>query len=131
MGHSTCRGGFFSGTRGEARRRRARSTWIPLPAMPIFSTVTPPMMREREDETDRPSRLEYRSSGPSLRVPANMVVDRATLAALMHGAESGEVVLSPERIPEGAGGRYGFEPIAVCSPDSRKAAENALLRSLR
>src|SRR2546428_470223 len=42
------------------------------------------------DETDRPSLIEYRSSGASLRVPANVVVHRATLAALMHGAESGE-----------------------------------------
>jgi len=83
------------------------------------------------DEADRPSLVEFRSTGPSIRVAANMVVHRATLAALMQGAESGEATLSPERAPRGAGGPYGFEPIVVCSRDSRKAAEDSLLRSLR
>ena len=83
------------------------------------------------DEADRPSLVEFRSTGPSLRVAANVVVHRATLAALMHGAESGEATLSSERVPRGAGGPYGFEPIVVCDRDSRKAAADALLRSLR
>lgn len=82
------------------------------------------------DEADRPSLIEFRIATPSVRVPANTVIHRATLVALAESANGGEVKLS-SGAPTGAGGLYGFEPIFVDGADAARAAERALLRSLR
>jgi len=82
-------------------------------------------------ETDRPSIVEFRMATPSVRVPANTVIHRATITALHELAHDGEVNLSFSGAPRGAGGPYGFEPMFVHDEASAKLAENALLRSLR
>jgi phosphatidylglycerophosphate synthase len=83
------------------------------------------------EEADRPSILEFRMATPSVRVPANTVIHRATLAALKERADEGEVDLSFSGAPRGAGGPFGFEPMFVYDAGSAAAAERALLRSLR
>jgi len=87
------------------------------------------------DEVDRPSLLEFRSTSPSIRAPANLVVHRATFEALMRHA-SGEMTLPPTSdvasdAIRGAGGIFGFEPIVVSDRASANMARAALLRSLR
>jgi phosphatidylglycerophosphate synthase len=82
-------------------------------------------------ETDRPSIVEFRIATPSVRVPANTVIHRATITALGGFAHDGEVSLSFSGAPRGAGGPYGFEPMFVHDDASAKRAERALLRSLR
>jgi hypothetical protein len=77
------------------------------------------------DEADRPSLIEFRIVTPSVRVPANTVIHRATLVAL---AESATLLSGA---PTDAGGPYGFEPIFVDSIESAREAQRALLRSLR
>jgi phosphatidylglycerophosphate synthase len=72
------------------------------------------------DEGDRPSLLEFRSSSPSIRVAANLVVPRATFAALLEDA-TGELILPP-----GASGT-----LLVSDKASAGVARRALLRSLR
>jgi phosphatidylglycerophosphate synthase len=82
-------------------------------------------------EADRPSIVEFRMATPSVRVPANTVIHRATLAALRERADEGEVDVSFSGAPRGAGGPFGFEPHFVHDAASARAAERALLRSLR
>jgi phosphatidylglycerophosphate synthase len=82
-------------------------------------------------ETDRASIVEFRMTTPSVRVPANAVIHRATIAALRDLAKEGEINLSFSGAPRGAGGPYGFEPMFVHDEASAKKAERALLRSLR
>jgi len=87
------------------------------------------------DEGDRPSLLEFRSTSPSIRAPANLVVHRATFVALAQHA-SGEMTLPPaseatSAAIRGAGGIFGFEPVAVSDGASAKVARASLLRSLR
>ncbi len=82
-------------------------------------------------ETDRPSIVDFRMATPSVRIPANTVIHRATLTALAGLAHDGEVSLSFSGAPRGAGGPYGFEPMFVRDGASAKIAERALLRSLR
>jgi phosphatidylglycerophosphate synthase len=83
------------------------------------------------EEADRPSIVEFRMATPSVRVPANTVIHRATLAALRDRAVEGEVDLSFSGAPRGAGGPFGFEPVFVHDAESAAVAERALLRSLR
>jgi phosphatidylglycerophosphate synthase len=83
------------------------------------------------EETDRPSILEFRMATPSVRIPANTVIHRATLAALKERADEGEVDVSFSGAPRGAGGPFGFEPMFVHDARSAAAARRALLRSLR
>jgi phosphatidylglycerophosphate synthase len=83
------------------------------------------------DEADRPSLVEFRMATPSVRVPANTVIHRATLAALKDRANEGEVNISFSGTPRGAGGPFGFEPLYIYDAPSARAAERALLRSLR
>ena len=83
------------------------------------------------DEEDRPSIVEFRMTTPSVRIPANTVIHKATLIALRDRADEGEVMLSFSGAPRGAGGLYGFEPIFVTGAAAARAAERALLRSLR
>jgi 1L-myo-inositol 1-phosphate cytidylyltransferase / CDP-L-myo-inositol myo-inositolphosphotransferase len=83
------------------------------------------------DEADRPSIVEFRMATPSVRIPANTVIHRATLAALKERADEGEVDVSFSGAPRGAGGFFGFEPMFVHDRASARAAERALLRSLR
>src|SRR4051812_42115258 len=77
------------------------------------------------DEADRPSLLEYRARRASVRVPANAVVHRATLAATAERAGEGEIAIPSAAAVREAGGVYGFEPIAVDSPSSARAARDA------
>jgi phosphatidylglycerophosphate synthase len=72
------------------------------------------------DEGDRPSLLEFRSSSPSIRAPANLVVPRATFAALLEHS-AGELILPP-----GSSGT-----VLVADRASAKVARRALLRALR
>jgi phosphatidylglycerophosphate synthase len=83
------------------------------------------------DEVDRPSLVDFRMKTPSIRIPANTVIHRATLIALKDRADDGEVALSLSNAPRGAGGTYGFEPLFVHGTESARAARRALLRSLR
>ncbi len=90
------------------------------------------------DEMDRPSLLEFRRTTPTIRVPANTVVHRATFAALQESARHVEIALlgadgaEPAwKAAQGAAGPFGFDPIVVRDRASAKRARNALLRSLR
>ncbi|HEX9295337.1 MAG TPA: CDP-alcohol phosphatidyltransferase family protein [Polyangiaceae bacterium] len=91
------------------------------------------------DEMDRPSLLEFRPTTPSIRVPANVVVHRATLQALAEKGRQVELTLfGPDASSEpawkavqGAAGSFGFDPIVVTDRASAKVAREALLRSLR
>jgi len=83
------------------------------------------------EEADRPSIVEFRMATPSVRVPANTVIHRATLSALKERADEGEVDVSFSGAPRGAAGPFGFEPHFVYDAASARAAERALLRSLR
>ncbi len=91
------------------------------------------------DEMDRPSLLEFRPTTPSIRVPANVVVHRATLQALAEKGRQVELTLfGPDASSEpawkavqGAAGSFGCDPIVVTDRASAKVAREALLRSLR
>ena len=105
-------------------------------------------------DADDPTFEDVLSRAPSIRVPANLVVHRAALAALAArwdldatnasrsdpasqsarqvafepGASQTSVVWQAARE---AAGPYGFAPLAVTDRASFDAAERALLRSLR
>jgi len=76
---------------------------------------------------------------PTVRVPANVVVHRATFSALGERIARGEIAFALPGAPghpaldslRGAAGPLGFEPMIVASEASAGAAERALLRSLR
>jgi phosphatidylglycerophosphate synthase len=82
------------------------------------------------DEADRPSLAEFRIARPTVRAPANAVVQKDTLVDLARRAHDGEVALSPD-VATVRGGPFGFDPIFVSDRASAKNAERALLRSLR
>jgi phosphatidylglycerophosphate synthase len=71
------------------------------------------------DEGDRPSLLEFRSTSPSLRAPANAVVLRDRMRALLRDV-SGELILPLDN-----------QSMLVDDRSSAAAARRALLQSLR
>jgi phosphatidylglycerophosphate synthase len=99
---------------------------------PLRAILADPRLRiPVTEEGDRPSIVEYRMATPSVRLPANAVIHKATLTALKELADDGEVDVSFSGAPRGAGGPFGFEPRFVHDAASARAAERALLRSLR
>jgi phosphatidylglycerophosphate synthase len=93
------------------------------------------------EEIELPGPLEFRGDAASVRVPADAVVHRATLAELSRRAQAGELSLVPPTASSAgndvwqsvrnSAGPYGFDPLVVTDDRSRRAAEQALLRSLR
>jgi phosphatidylglycerophosphate synthase len=88
-----------------------------------------------DDEAAR----ERRAGQLAICLPSNLVVHRSTLIRLQEQRAAGVIDFAGAAGPgsadweptRGAGGPFGFEPIAVASEASALTAERALLRSLR
>jgi 1L-myo-inositol 1-phosphate cytidylyltransferase / CDP-L-myo-inositol myo-inositolphosphotransferase len=90
-------------------------------------------------EIDDEVLVREQSTAPAIRVPANLVLHRAVLAAVAGRLPAAELVYDAGASTTStlwqsaceAAGPYGFAPIAVADRSSFAAAARALLRSLR